>query len=408
MHESTGSRPSDLGIFLFILTILALGAGALRKELALTLVGGVFLVVLAFSVIAALILGGIHSKRARLLSSRFLNRNIPAGKNAEVILNRDKAGKGRFFRLPGILIRYEIRLTTRDGREIRHLFDPDGKEEASYSFPVPERGAYYGEADRFFIGDILGLFRFYLPLPSDSWSADKSPRILALPQAAAEPIPVYILSGGESQRQNVRYQRTDNLIDHRPYVPGDDPRRINWKLYGHAPSNELFVREGEPEPPPHSRLIVLVDTLTDPALYSPAAGRRSVDLLCENALAIALEYQHRGMELSIGYTGGSSITEGTGAELAEALAYPAAQLLTKFPAQSAQTELPASPTDRGILILALPRTTTEGALDRFLKKQTVDLAFLYEDDRLEEAAQTCVRLYSQRAGVHVRQIRLGT
>ncbi|MFP3042644.1 DUF58 domain-containing protein [Treponema primitia] len=400
MRESTGSRPSDLGIFLFILTILALGAGALRKELALTLVGGVFLVILVFSVLSAIILGSIHSKRVRLLSSRFLNRNILAGKNAEVILNRDKVGKGRFFRLPGILIRYELRLTTRDGREIRHLFDPDGKDEASYSFPVPERGAYYGEADRFFIGDILGLFRFYLPLPQD-----KTPRILALPQAAAEPIPVYIRSGGESQRQNVRYQRTDNLIDHRPYVPGDDPRRINWKLYGHAPSNELFVREGEPEPPPHSRLIILVDTLADPALYSPAAGRRGVDLLCENALAIALEYQRRGMELSIGYAGGSSIVEGTGAVLAEALAYPAAQLATELPAQA---ELPAAPADRGILILALPRTITESALDRFLKKQAVDLVFLYEDDKLEEAAQTCVRLYSQRAGVHARQTRLGT
>jgi uncharacterized protein (DUF58 family) len=368
----------------------------LRKELALTLMGGVLLAVLAYSVIAALILRAIHSKRARLLSSRILNRTIPAGKNGEILLNRDKAGYGRFFRLPGILIRYEIRLTTRDSREVRRLFDPDSKQFPA-SFPVPERGAYYGRLDRFFIGDILGLLHFYIPLPSDLWSTDKSPCILALPPAATESIPVYVRSGGESRRQNVHYHRTENLIDHRPYVPGDDPRRINWKLYGHAPANELFVREGEPEPPPHSRLLILVDTLADPALYSPASGRRGVDLLCENALAIALDYQGRGMELSIGYTGGGSIVEGTNAELAEALAYPAAYPANNIAAPAA---LPPSPTDRGVLILALPRTITDSALDRFLKNRghpeaPVDLAFLYGDAELAETAETCVRLYRQ-------------
>ncbi|MDR2079894.1 MAG: DUF58 domain-containing protein [Treponema sp.] len=387
------------------MTTLALGAGVLRKELALTLLGGVFLALLGYCAIAALVLVWIHSKRARLLVSRMLNRNIPVGKNAEIVLDRDKAGAGGFFRFPGILIRYEILLTTRDGREIRYLFDPDEitrrsslRKKSPFAFPVPKRGAYYGSFDRFFVGDILGLFRFYLPLPQD-----KSPRILALPQAAAEPIPVYIRSGGESQRQNIRYQRTDNLIDHRPYVPWDDPRRINWKLYGHAPSNELFVREGEREPPPHSRLLILVDTQTDPALYNPASGRRGVDLLCENALAVALEYQNRGVALSIGYTGGS-IVEGTNAELAEALAYPAAQ--------SAPPDLPAPPADRGVLVLALPRTTTEGVLDRFLKTRKqpgtpVDMVFLYGDDGLAEAAQTCVRHYNQRGGIHARQIRHG-
>jgi hypothetical protein len=332
-----------------------------------------------------------------------LNQNIPAGKNAEFVLDRNKAGPGGFFRFPGILIRYEILLTTRDGRKIRHLFDPDvimrrsfPHKKSPFSFPVPERGAYYGPFDRFFAGDVLGLFRFYLSLPQD-----KSPRILALPRMAEEPIPVYIRSGGEFQRQNIHYQRTDNLIDHRPYVPGDDPRRINWKLYGHAPSNELFVREGEREPPPHSRLLILVDTLTDPALYNSASGRSGVDMLCENALAIALEYQDRGMALSIGYAGGS-IVEGTNAELAEVLAYPAAQ--------SAPSDFPTLPADRSVLVLALPRTATESALDRFLKNRKqpgtpVDIVFLYNGDGLAEAAQTCVRHYSQRGGIHARQIR---
>jgi uncharacterized protein (DUF58 family) len=398
-----------LGIFIFILSVLALGAGNLRKELALFLIGGTFSTTLIYCFAGSFLLGTLHAKRASLLSSRILHAAVPAGKNAEIILDRDRAGRGRFFRLPGFLVRYELRLATRDGREIRHLFDPD-LTGGGFSFPVPERGAYYGPGDRLFIGDILGLFRYCLPLPGDA-----SPRILALPQAAAECITAHIESGGDSQRQDTRYRRSDNLIDHRPYVPGDDPRRINWKLYGHAPSSELFVREGEQEPPPHSRLLILVETMADNALYDDASARRAVDLLCENALAAALEYRRRGMDLSIGYAGGG-IVEGDPPELAAALAYPAAYPAAgKFkgrgsPASGDSMELPEPPADRSVLVLALPRTLADGALDRFIKKRSppgtpVDLAFLYSDIALAEAAETCARRY-RRDGVQARQIRL--
>jgi uncharacterized protein (DUF58 family) len=387
-----------LGLFLLILSVLALGAGNLRKELVLFLIGGTFAVVVAYCFGGALLLGGLHAKRARLLSSRMLNTNVPAGENAELLLDRGKAGPGRFFRLPGFLVRYGILLATKDGREIRRLFDPDGKT-GGFSFPVPERGAYYGRADRLFIGDVLGLFRYSLPLPRD-----ESPRILALPRAAAECIPAGVESGGDSRRQDLRYRPADNLIDHRPYVPGDDPRRINWKLYGHAPSGELFVREGEREPPPHSRLLLLVETLADRALYDGASARRAVDLLCENALAMALEYRLRGMDLSIGCSG-RAVVEGGDAELAEALAYPAA-----YAEAGAAMELPDPPPDRSVFVLALPRTLAGGALDRFLKKRKqgtpLGLAFLYEDEGLAEAAETCARLYNKQGGVHARQIRL--
>jgi uncharacterized protein (DUF58 family) len=400
LRESTGPKPSDLGIFFLILGVLAPAAGNLRKEPALFLLGGTFLVILAYCFAGTLILRACHAKRARLLSSHMLESKIPAGKNAGIILDRDKPG--RFFRLPGFLVRYELLLATRDGREIRRLFDPDSGS-GGFSFPVPERGAYYGRTDRFFIGDILGLFRCALPLPQDA-----GPRILALPQAAAEAIPEKRESGGDSQQQDTR-RRTDNLIDHRPYVPGDDPRRINWKLYGHAPSSELFVREGEQEPPPQSRLLILVDSAADPALYDGASGRRAVDLLCENALAMALEYRLRRGYPSIGCAGGS-IVEGGPAELAAALAYPAAH--PGAGESDAAMELPEPPPGTGVFVLALPRTFADSALDRFLKKRkhpgsSVDLVFLYEEDLLTEAAETCVRLYNQRGGVHARQIRLG-
>jgi hypothetical protein len=422
-----------MGLFFLLITLLAFMAGQLRNELILTLVGAVFLTVLGYSFLGTLVLALAHRKGMPFISLRILSGHISAGKEAEFIFTRGigpsapRRGRGKgFFRLPGILIRYRISLTTRDGRRISRVFDPDTLKGGFGSFAVPERGAYYGTYDEFLIPDALGFFRVSFRIPQDP-----GVRLLAAPAAAALPLPVTVRSGGKEERIEPRYQRTENLIDHRPYVPGDDPRRINWKLYGHA--GDLFVREGEPEPPPHSKLLILVDTQTDPALYTPEEGRRGVDLLCENALAAVLEYGER-TEVLIGYTGGG-IRGGNPAELADALAYPAALPLAPAGGSAAfprrifphpagpaglsgaagdgafvPAELPQAP-DRGVLILALPRSGAEtSALDRFLKKrtpqQTTELLFLYEGDRPEEAAGTCVSIYGQKGGVHARRIRL--
>jgi uncharacterized protein (DUF58 family) len=189
-------------------------------------------------------------------------------------------------------------------------------------------------------------------------------------------------------------------------MPGDDPRRINWKLYGHA--GDLFIREGEPEPPPHSKLVILVDTEFDAALYTQETARYGIDLLCENALAIAVEYTERGMAMSVGYTGGV-LLGGDARELAAHLAYPAACLL------ASGGELPAPPEERGVIILALPREAAgNSALDRFLVKrearQIVDIFFssIQGVQPLADAAETCARFYGQKRGVHARALRLVT
>jgi uncharacterized protein (DUF58 family) len=379
-----------------ILAALALAAGSLSGELVLTLMYSVFLAVLGYCFFGGLILAALHGKKSRLLSVRMTARNVRAGSRGELLLTRNEAGAGRFFRLPGILLRYELRLDTRDGRSIRAVFDPDTLTGDRRFFPVLERGAYYGSRDGFIIADCLGFFRVFLPIPQDG-----SPRLLALPAPAEEPLPVYIQAGGSAQRNTPHFQRTDDLTDHRPYIPGDDPRRINWKLYGHG--GDLFVREGEREPPPHSRLVILVDTQADPRLFTPETARLGVDLLCENALILALEYQGHGMEIEAAYTGGS-VRGGGAAELAELLAYPAALPL------SSGEDLPEV-SGRGVLILALPRDSGDvTALDRFLRKREgqpgVDLAFLYRGEGLNEAAETCARLYRHKAGVHARRLRL--
>ena len=443
MRESKALKPSDIpkgtvssfrrihtapklsGLALIVIALLSLLAGFLRHELALTLLGAVLLAALVYSFLAIFALVLAHRKRAASLSARMSPEYAPAGKHGSVLCFRENArtfapasfpivGKGKFFRLPGILIRYEICFSTKDGRVLRHVFDPDALEHNQSPFTAPERGAYYGPRDKLLILDIFGFFLAALALPQEQGA-----RFLSLPRPAVKPPVIEFHAGGAEQRSQPRFTRTDNLIDHRPYVPGDDPRRINWKLYGHA--GDLFVREGEPEPPPHSKLTLLIDTQVDADLFTAGrftgkdrtarVGRRAVDLLCENALALVMEYTGRGMEIAMGYTGGKIPQTGSPAELTVLLAYPAALPLNVPSSDGSVLEFPDVPEDRAVLVLALPHSeAANSALDRFLKKRgkerETDILFLYEGEALDEAAEICARFYVRRPGVRSRRIRL--
>ena len=436
--------PRTLGSFIILVMLLAFTAGKLRNELALTLLGTVFLTILAYCFFGVFFLGILHRRKARLFSMAVVSETVSAGKEGELLI-KTRGGaplkKNQFWKFPAILIRCEFRIETKDGRVIRHYTDP-GIE--TYSrFPVNERGAYYGDNDKLVIFDAPGFFRLSLPVgnpgpaePHDHAPQGGTPRLLAFPRPVEESIRLPLKSGGTEQRTEPHYRKSDELTDHRPYVPGDDPRRINWKLYGHAPLGELFVREGEPEPPPRSRLLILLDTEADQALYTVDEGRRAVDLLCESALAAALEFSAQGMDILIGYTGGkiSGGKEESGplnaAELASALAWPAA-IFTPGPAKAADNKkrkiaepheaafravLPKAPDGMAVLIMALPRSSAgSSALDLFLKDreagQSADIVFLYDAEsrrapELEENAVFCVNLYNRKSGIHAEKIAL--
>jgi hypothetical protein len=429
--------PRTTGIFVLLIIILSFIAGIVRRELVLSLVGAVFLSVWTYCLLMTVFLALIHCRRARRISIRISPKEIAAGDRLHLVYGEGGAadrsgsplsGDGSadvfrpFFRLPGILIRCRLLLDTTDGRRVRYDFDPPGNRrragfsagpEQAETLEIPWRGAYFSDYDEFAVFDALGFFRFAFRLPCGN-----GVRLLASPRAAEEPLPVKARAGESKPRPELAFQHSDNLVDHRPYVPGDDPRRINWKLYGHG--GELFVREGEREPPPHSNILIVIDTQFDPLLYSAEMARNGIDLLCENALAAALICAESAQDVRIAWTRQSGDT-GTAqrgnspAELAAALAWPAAINW------SGAAELPAMPEDRGILILALPRANAEAsALDRFLREQTgqragrytgrtIELVFLYGEKitggnaahlrGLAAAAGTCAALYKHRPGL---------
>jgi uncharacterized protein (DUF58 family) len=419
--------PQAAGIFIMLIVIMAFAAAALRQDLALALAGAAFLLPWAYCLAMTLLLALVHGRRARRACIRVSPREIAAGESAEALYREGETAPaaGRIPQLPGILVRCRLALATSDGRRIQHDFNPAGP--PPHVFEVRGRGAYFAGCDELAVFDILGFFRFAYRLP-----AENGARLLASPRPAGEAPAFSARAGDSSLKPEFSFQRTDNLIDHRPYIPGDDPRRINWKLYGHG--GGLFVREGEREPPPHSNIAILVDGEYDPLLYDARSARHGVDALCASALAAALACAESGMDVVVGHTAGSQgdasnlqfaaqgfardLEAARGSpccgpkEFASALAWPAAMPLPASP------RLPAVPEDRGVLILALPRSTAEqSALDRFLKDAVarsggkappVDLLFLcapaddnFASERLA-AAETCVKLYNQRPGVRAR------
>ena len=416
-------RPKTLSLLIIIIIILGFVIGKIRNELALTLLGAVFLVILAYCFLAVLLLGILNRNRIQSVRADIVTREIRAGAEGELRFSQ----KEKFFVLPGTLVRYELNLETRDSRKIRYICSPEhnfkkpvhreaGDKNNYFSFPVPFRGAYYGSFDYLYFFDSLGFFSLSFPVPRE-----QEARLLASPAGAEEQIMLPVRSGGIEQRNEIHYRKTDDLTENRPYVPGDDPRRINWKLYSHGPGSELFVRDGENEPPPHSRLLILLDTQTDSDLFNPEEGRLNADCLCEYALGSLSLYKQAGMEILFGFNGGK-IMKGEAVTLAWPAAMPfLSEKIEKTRAHSKKknnevsgTFLPPAPPDRGIIILALPRSTTGStALDDFLSKrqsaEEIDLVFLYSNREKrtadwEEAARTCAAFYRHKKGIHTHII----
>lgn len=295
---------------------------------------------------------------------RFDRLEYAVGETALVTISAPKR-----LRLPALIVRYSVPLRTKDGRSLDVFFDPETAAESRVA--VSRRGAYYAAREVLTLRDAFGFFVAEL-----QFAAEEDPRLLALPEAKPFEFMSEPRSGGEAFRHEPRYSRTDELTESRRYLPGDDPRRINWKLYGH--SGELFVRDGEPEPPPRSRCVVLVDSSVDAELFSDEAGEAALDALADTALGLVAELLDSGLEVDFGISG-MPLCAGTEKQAASCFAG-----ITRHPVSGApELPLSADPKMRTV-VFALPRRlgrSAKSALDVFLGKRSaasgsVELLFL--------------------------------
>ncbi len=341
-------RPSALGTFFLLAAFAALGFGVLRGELAAILWGFTILFAESYAFLAVTLASALRRSTLHGYTCRIEPVECNQGDRISV-----RSGGPARFRPPLALVRFRIDLRTADGRRTVVAFDPERS--STTTFPAGERGAYFAARDRLELIDAFAFFR-----ASYGLKADAAARLLVRPAPNPAEARAPDLSGGDELRIEQTFRRTDDLTDNRRYVPGDDPRRINWKIYGHA--GELFVREGESEPPPRSRIVILVDASVDSDLFDADSGRSAVDGLAQRALGLVDAVIAAGYEARFGFNG-SDILSGNALSAARAFAFPAALRMDAAP------PLPTlAQTDGGAVVLALPRNLgVPSALEKFLQ-----------------------------------------
>jgi uncharacterized protein (DUF58 family) len=280
---------ATVGIAFFLVAFASLAAGVLFKETALLVFGPLLLALLVYCAGACLVTAAIYRKRAASLGVVFAPSAIPVGGKAAVLL----AGAGtRFWMPPAVLARYMVRLETLDGRPLEKVFPKDFFTGKGATVIGEKRGAYRGEYDYLFVGDVFGFFAVRIKI-----AARHGERLFVYPAVNRErPVEIRGMDGS-GQTVKTALVPNDDLIEQRRYVPGDDPRRINWKLYGH--SEELFVREGERRGDPLPEITVVIDTLT-----AKKNKWKTADDLCLRALELTIDAARSASSVTVRYRGG--------------------------------------------------------------------------------------------------------
>jgi uncharacterized protein (DUF58 family) len=132
-----------------------------------------------------------------------------------------------------------------------------GARRDSLEFRAPSRGLYRTETVSLVARDVLGFTRLETVVPLSEqlrvWPS-VAPRELSIPHG----------NGGEVPLTRRDRRPSEELLEVRKYYPGDDPRRVHWKLFAHV--QELFLRMGEQSPPPEFRFLAILDLSPPPWL----------------------------------------------------------------------------------------------------------------------------------------------
>lgn len=180
-------------------------------------------------------------------------------------------------------VRYSLDASGRD--ESAHILSvPVRRTEEKQAVTSPGRGLYYGSVPTLRISDFSGLFCFERPIP-DASRADT----LIIP-ATPEPCALPVFPPGHAGHFTGKstFRRSEDLYESRQYIPGDDPRKMNWKVFAHT--GDLAIREGELLPPPSSEYVFIMNTTLSASCGGEArkAAERRFETLVSRAAFLAL------------------------------------------------------------------------------------------------------------------------
>jgi uncharacterized protein (DUF58 family) len=244
------------GAFILTASAAIFAAGALRTDMAGLFWGASFHTVCLYAAAGSHVMRLIIMRRAR--APGFLEVRVPPavaspGGEAEAFIS---VAMPRLF-LPGFVARARLPLAWHDRciDGVSAALSPGGNRRR-VRFKAEKRGAYAADHAVIEVRDILG-FSF------GEFSVPLAEAVKVLPRVTPASRTVRTAEeGGDAARFSSRKRRSEELLEARKYFPGDDPRRVNWKVYAHI--GELFLRIGEETPPPESRFLFILDTTENP------------------------------------------------------------------------------------------------------------------------------------------------
>jgi uncharacterized protein (DUF58 family) len=335
---------SARGLVILVLAAGLLGMGIARADLAGLFWGSSFLLFIFYSLLAGHLFLLSVRRRRTADSIRFhlpTGGLLPGDENEAVIA----AHLPRSFP-PGFSIQLSLPLSWHerriDGIQLRMRHGPS---QTPVRFRASHRGVYDGAGAVLEAHDVLGLTAHRLQFP-------RRDRVTVYPALR----PVRELLGlveqtDEATVDSRRRRRSEELLEARKYYPGDDVRRLNWKVFAHM--DELFLRIGEEVPPPESRMLFILDTTSNP-LVPRGVAADYIDALVQSCASMMAHLVGRGLEVTFSRPGQRecrSFGEGSRAALLAALAdawWTTEAWAPELPAKALQAVIFSSPGSPGL------------------------------------------------------------
>ncbi len=271
------------GFFFFFISLIILLFGIVRIELATMLWGSGFMLLALYTFVGSHIFRLIVKKHLEKVLDA-VDCNLPTrglfpaqagskhpdvdggGGMAEIKVELPRVT------IPGFQLRFLHRLNWHDRKpiELKMLLSP-GLNKKIIDFIPEKRGFYKSYFASLLISDILGF-----TLMTVKVHLEEQVRVYPPVYSMDEWMGRMEVGGNEAARLK-RKQRSEELLEVRKYFPGDDQRKINWKIYAH--SGEMFIRIGEETPPPESRFLFILDSSRSGCIPKELSGDYLDDLV---------------------------------------------------------------------------------------------------------------------------------
>ncbi len=331
------------GSVFLLASLAASAAGVHRAELASLFWGAatLFLALVSWISVAA-----SSGRLARLLSSGRLeiDLSLPAAAAYPGAELKGRLTANRPRLLPWLETVYLLDLENREGNRFRTAvrLDP-GEPEAAFTARAPRRGEYSGPSGFLAVRDRFGFAERMIRMPGET-------RFTVYPSPAEEAVEYGASEGGARNREKAEKRRTDEFLETRKYVPGDDTRRIDWKLYAHG--DELMLRIGEESPPPEALTLMVLVTSADPGLVPRRLVPDALDRMAGVAARLVIELTERGKTVVLAAEGSREPASAEPGKIEAALACLAG--MTSGNEAGSFRGLPDPASVGGTLVLAFP------------------------------------------------------